>query len=1387
MARVRVEWVPLKTWNLGLFGFDHLLLTFEPANNVDQLYWYGIEGARATYNNTPGAVLEVLGANGISTLGRLNIIDDGGPLRLPTQQELVDIIGTPQSRGSRVTPLMDADTAWAQMTSFATQINQEAFPYTAISLPGTANVSLNSTSLIASLLHHAGASLEGSLPFAMRYSPGRATLLGTPSDDEMQIEAGFTNLFGGGGEDTFTGTNDLSQTERFYGGSGNDTFNWSEGHNIYHGGQKNLTYENDGIDTVVYDGVGAVSIRLPANPHIPHYNARYVVDHGGTEDWLLSIERLEWRAGNDFIRTGPGVELIQQGIDFILGAENAATPSDPKGDVFDFAEIQDGSLLINAASPDALFVQANEADEKGFWIEDVEWVVGSQGEDRIYLNSSMRGAEGGLGNDIIDARLATGGSGPTDEGNTARIEGGAGDDTLVSSGGSTLAIGGAGADTFILSTMTGMADSIGTVEFIIDEADPEDRLFVPYNFFNQSGQGYQGSSLLPVLGALGSYADMHDNGYVHRFEWRLEDQIFYGTDETQGVLDFAGSIEFSVENDDLLVALYGGDTIDIPIINNDTGQIEYFEKRISILDDTETFIRVKDYQPGDLGIDFYDYGAPTTITLSTGTAAVSYANFDNAVSILTNSGNLTDGLDARPTAPSSSPNHEDQEAAPEPQIANGTSADDVIIAATAEAHEINAGEGDDSVTGNDGDDILDGGAGDDVLTGGNGDDSYVVDSAGDVVVEAASQGRDTVISSVDFTLSANVENLSLTGGAILGTGNGLANTLFGNELDNTLDGGGGDDSLLGGAGNDILIGGSGSDTYFYTAGEGDDLIRDTGAASETDTLYLSGYSATDVSVLHHDTVPDDLQLLLTGGTRITIEDYFTAPGYGIDVISFDFDADLTRSDIDALAALAGIATNAAPQAVNDTGLGLRGYDTIIPAEALLENDSDFDGDLLTIVAVSQPSLGTATLLASGDIQLVVPVGTEDIVTFGYTVADPSGATAIAEAEILVMPENLAPEAVGDGPFAIAEDTPVTIAAWELLANDTDADGDFLSIASVSSAVGGTVLLNPDNTVTFTPDAGHTGTASFSYTAQDASAVSASANVAITVHAVNTITGTANNDTITGTSGWDDITGGDGSDDIDGGDGNDVIDGGNSNDTLYGGDGNDTLTGGNNGDQLFGDSGNDTLYGESGVDVLHGGSGLDYLFGGKSGDQIYGEDGADLAFGGDGDDIISGGDGDDELQGESGADTLMGDAGNDLLLGGGGYDVLEGGDGNDQLHGDAGNDQLDGGDGADLLFGGSGSDTLIGGLGDDILTGDDGADVFVVTQSSGNDIIVDFASSTTGTDKLNVAAFQFTGLSDITAIATQSGDDTLLTFSPDTSVLLMGVATEDLHSGDFQFA
>ena len=134
------------------------------------------------------------------------------------------------------------------------------------------------------------------------------------------------------------------------------------------------------------------------------------------------------------------------------------------------------------------------------------------------------------------------------------------------------------------------------------------------------------------------------------------------------------------------------------------------------------------------------------------------------------------------------------------------------------------------LTGNDGINRLDGGVGNDTMIGGKGDDTYIVDAAGDVISEtvAVGGGTDLVESSVDYSLAAfaNVENLTLKGSALNGTGNVLANTIIGTAASNTLDGLAGADTLKGGAGNDTYVLDDAGDVINEEANaDADDLVR----------------------------------------------------------------------------------------------------------------------------------------------------------------------------------------------------------------------------------------------------------------------------------------------------------------------------------------------------------------------------------------------------------------------------------------------------------------------------------------------------------------------------------------------------------------------------------
>ena len=176
-------------------------------------------------------------------------------------------------------------------------------------------------------------------------------------------------------------------------------------------------------------------------------------------------------------------------------------------------------------------------------------------------------------------------------------------------------------------------------------------------------------------------------------------------------------------------------------------------------------------------------------------------------------------------------------------------------------------------------DTLDGGAGNDTLAGGTGDDTYIV-GTGDIVTEATNAGTDTVQSGITYALTANVENLVLIGTtAINGTGNTLNNVLTGNSATNTL---------TGGTGNDIYVIGTG-DIVTEAASAGTDTVQSGITYTLTAVLIGTSTISGTGNTLNNALVGNSTSNTLKGGTG---NDTLTG-GTGND--SFIFDSTLNAT------------------------------------------------------------------------------------------------------------------------------------------------------------------------------------------------------------------------------------------------------------------------------------------------------------------------------------------------------------------------------------------------------------------------------------------------------------------------------------------------------------
>ncbi len=168
-------------------------------------------------------------------------------------------------------------------------------------------------------------------------------------------------------------------------------------------------------------------------------------------------------------------------------------------------------------------------------------------------------------------------------------------------------------------------------------------------------------------------------------------------------------------------------------------------------------------------------------------------------------------------------------------------------------------------------------------------------------------------------------------------------------------------------------------------------------------------------------------------------------------------------------------------------------DTPVTVEVLL-NDSDPDGDPIHVVSVTAPQNGTAVINTDDTITYTPNPTFSGTDSFDYTIDDDQGATDSASVTITVAEINQPPVANPDS-ASTSESTPVTI---DVLSNDSDPDGDPIHVVNVTTPQNGTAVINPDDTITYTPNSTFTGTDSFDYTIDDGHGGTASASVTITV-------------------------------------------------------------------------------------------------------------------------------------------------------------------------------------------------------------------------------------------------------------------------------------------------
>jgi Ca2+-binding RTX toxin-like protein len=612
---------------------------------------------------------------------------------------------------------------------------------------------------------------------------------GDAKQDDIALKfSGFENIKGGDGGGTLIGDSKANKIEggdgddSLTGGAGNDTLIGGAGKDTLMGGTGSDTLDGGaGYDVAKYTDTDS-AVRLTVGSEM---KATRITSVGEETDILKNIEE-------------------------VIGSSSSS-------DTLVFTGTQ--TVLVNLVSGDA------KQDDIALKFSGFENIKGGDGGGTLIGDSKANKIEGGDGDDSL-----TGGAG------NDTLIGGAGKDSLDGGTGADSMSGGKGDDTYVV-------DNAGDLVIeSFNEGNDTVRSSISYNLTaqvenliltgndNLTGLGNDLANNITgnggnnnLVGGLG--ADTIDGGGGNNTASYNVSNAGVQVSLVAGAINSGGHAQ-----GDILTNIHNllGSAHDDTLIGNDGANRLEGGLGADRLDggaghDTLVGGEGNDVLNGEEGDDLIFGGAGAdTIDGGDGIDTVSYSGSDAAVTVKLASGTAT---------ATASGGH-----------AQGDILSNIenLIGSSAYGDTLTGNTGANRIEGGGGNDTLDGGGGLDTLIGGAGNDTYILNEADVTITEALGEGTDTVISSINYTLGANLENLTLTGNATIGTGNTLNNTLTANNSGNTLSGGDGDDSLIGGTGNDTLNGDVGNDTLRATAGNNtlnggvgnDSLFAGTG----TDTL-----------------------------------------------------------------------------------------------------------------------------------------------------------------------------------------------------------------------------------------------------------------------------------------------------------------------------------------------------------------------------------------------------------------------------------------------------------------------------------------------------------------------------------------------------------------------